>query len=87
MELHGGVARFISHPMRHTKSGEPRRLHDVRDDSCCGFQGVVQLMSHFNRARGKFKLINKLFPRVSSEREAEGGIFLKFGGNRLVGWV
>lgn len=51
MELHGGVARFISHLSRHTESGESSRLHDVRDDSCCGSQGVVQLMSHFNRAR------------------------------------
>ena len=87
MELHGGVARFISHPSRHTESSEPRRLHDVRDDSYCGSQGVVQLMSHLNRARKKLKLINKLFPRVSSERTSEGGIFLKFGGKRLVGWV
>ncbi|MNT48311.1 hypothetical protein D3C72_1850850 [compost metagenome] len=39
MELHGSVARFIFHPLRHAEAGKPRRLHDVRDDSCCGYQG------------------------------------------------
>ncbi|WP_256675901.1 hypothetical protein [Pseudomonas sp. R5(2019)] len=87
MELHDGVARFIFHPSRHAESGKPRRLHDVRDDSCCGYQGVMQLMSHYNRAKKKFKLINKLFLSVSSERKGEGGIFLKLGGKRPVGWV
>jgi len=43
MQLHGGVARFIFHPSRHTRSGKPSRLHDVRDDSCCGYSGVCNL--------------------------------------------
>jgi hypothetical protein len=46
MALHAGVAGFIFHPSRHTESGEPRRLHDVRDENCCGYQGVKQRMSH-----------------------------------------
>jgi hypothetical protein len=73
MELHGGVARCIFHPSRHAESGKPRRLHDVRDDSCCEYRGGVQLMSHFNRAKKKFKSINKLFLSASSEGKGKGG--------------
>ena len=51
----------------------PAVILDVRDDSCCGYQGVVQLMSHFNRAKKKLKLINRLFLSGSSERKGEGG--------------
>jgi len=47
----------------------------------------LQLMSHFNRARKKFKSINKMFPSVSGERKVRRGIFLKSGGERPVGWV
>jgi len=67
MELHDGVARFIFHPSRHAESGKLRRLHDVRDDSCCGYHEGKQLMSHFNRAKKKFKSINKLILSISSE--------------------
>jgi len=51
----------------------PAVIRDVRDDSCCGYHGVVQLMSHFNRAKKKLKLINRLFLSVSSEGKGEGG--------------
>jgi len=81
MELHGDVARCIFHPSRHAESGKPRRLHDVRDDSCCGYRRGVQLMSHFNRAKKKSKSINKLFLSASSERKGEGG---EYSSNQVI---
>ena len=74
-------------PSRHAESGKPRRLHDVRDDSCCGYLGVVQLMSHYHGSKKKFKLINELFLNVSVLDRAEWGTFLKLGGKPPVGWV
>ena len=65
----GGVASFIFHPSRHTESGESRRRHDVRDENCCGYQGVKQRMSHHHRAKKKSKLMNKLFPGVPGETQ------------------
>jgi hypothetical protein len=56
IELHGGFARFIFHPSRHTKSGKSRRLHDVRDDICYMYQGVKQRMSHENRVEQKVQI-------------------------------
>lgn len=87
MELNGGVARFIFHPSRPAEPGKPCRLPDVRDDSCCGCLRVVQQMSHCRGVKKKLRLMNGMFLNVSGERGREGGIFLKFGGDRPVGWV
>ncbi|MNR03131.1 hypothetical protein D3C85_1190120 [compost metagenome] len=87
MELHGSVARFIFHPLRHAEAGKPRRLHDVRDDSCCGYQGGVQLMSHYHGGKKKFKLISDLFLNITSGSRGEWGVFLNLGGNCPVEWV
>ncbi|EJM15487.1 hypothetical protein PMI22_04219 [Pseudomonas sp. GM21] len=57
IELHGGVARFIFHPSRHTESGKPRHLHNIRDDICCRYQGVKQRMSHANRVEKKVQIV------------------------------
>jgi hypothetical protein len=72
MELHGGVVLFIFHPSRHAESGKPRRLHDVRDDSCCGYQGAAT-NEPFQWAKKKLKSINKMFLGFSSERKGEAG--------------
>ena len=63
-----------------------RRLQ-IRGDSCYGYQGGVQLMSHYCRAKKKFNLINNLFLKCFKPEKGEWGIFLKFGGKRLFGWV
>ena len=44
-------------------------------------------MSHYHETKKKFNLINKLFLSVLSQRRGKWGIFLKFGGKRLFGWV
>ncbi len=44
-------------------------------------------MSHYCRAKKKFNLINNLFLKCFKPEKGEWGIFLKFGGKPLFGWV
>ncbi|WP_150757792.1 hypothetical protein [Pseudomonas fluorescens] len=86
MELHGGVVRCIFHPSRHAESASPAVSMMSGTTAVVGTKGM-QLMSHFNRAKKKLKLINKMFLIVSSEKKGEEGIFLKSGDKPPVGWV
>jgi hypothetical protein len=44
-------------------------------------------MSHYPGAKKKFNAINRLFLCVFKPEKGEWGIFLRFGGKRLAGWV
>ncbi len=44
------VSAFQFSPLASCRIGKPSHLQDVRDDSGCGYEGGVQLMSHFNSA-------------------------------------
>jgi len=44
-------------------------------------------MSHYPEAKKKFNPINKLLFECFEPGKGEWGIFIKFGGKWLVGWV
>ncbi|MNV82380.1 hypothetical protein D3C71_1761080 [compost metagenome] len=80
-ESQDGVVHFIFHPTRDVPSSPNPGRQLLR------VPGGVQLMSHYCRAKKKFNLINNLFLKCFKPEKGEWGIFLKFGGKRLFGWV